>query len=167
MSKLRSELTSQDRKDRPIFSGVLKYFPDALLEVAELSRIANDKHNPGEPLHWSKGKSNDHGDALVRHQLDAGTWDNLEGHRVRHSAEVAWRALAQLQTEIENERSDGRIGISAEEGQAARDPAYEYNGDFGALVFTDTPFKLSQLNEADCVRLGFAYNNTKQRCQHR
>lgn len=105
MTKRRDELTSQDRKDLPVFTGVLKYFPDALLEVAELSRIANDKHNPGEPLHWSKGKSNDHGDALVRHQLDAGKWDNLEGHRVRHSTEVAWRALAQLQTEIENEQA--------------------------------------------------------------
>lgn len=131
MTKAREDLTSQERKDRPIFSGVLKYFPDALLEVAELSRIANEKHNPGEPLHWSKGKSNDHGDALVRHQLDAGKWDNLEGYRVRHSAEVAWRALAQLQTEIENEREKAGGVI----GQAVQ------SGDFGTLVFDMTPFK--------------------------
>lgn len=139
MTKLRSELTSQDRKDRPIFSGVLKYFPDALLEVAELSRIANEKHNPGQPLHWSKGKSNDHGDALVRHQLDAGTWDNLEGHRVRHSTEVAWRALAQLQTEIENERANGQA--EQNEQLVAEGKLATQTGDFGTLVFKDTPFK--------------------------
>lgn len=98
---------SKARKDYPIFSGVLAYFPDALLDVAALSKIANEKHNPGEPLHWSRGKSDDHADCLVRHQLDAGKMDILETAlgpiKVRHSAEVAWRALAQLQLEIEAE----------------------------------------------------------------
>lgn len=93
------------RKAHPIFSGVLAYFPDALLAVAELSRIGNDKHNAGQPLHWSRGKSNDHADCLVRHQLDAGKWDTIDTPagpiKVRHSAAVAWRALAQLQLEIE------------------------------------------------------------------
>lgn len=92
------------RKGHPIFSGVLAYFPDALLAVAELSKLGNDKHNPGQPLHWSREKSSDHADCLVRHQLDAGKidpeWEKL-GHKVRHSTEVAWRALAQLQAEIE------------------------------------------------------------------
>lgn len=93
------------RKAHPIFSGLLKYFPDACLEVAALSKIANDKHNPGQPLHWSRHKSSDHGDCLVRHQLDTGMWDVVQTPagpvKVRHSAEVAWRALAQLQLEIE------------------------------------------------------------------
>lgn len=92
---------AQARKDRPVFSGVLRYFPDALLEVAELSRIGNEQHNPGQPLHWARGKSTDHNDALLRHLIDTGTRDS-DG--VRHAAKVAWRALAQLQTEIENER---------------------------------------------------------------
>lgn len=139
MSKPREELNSQDRKERPIFSGVLKYFPDALLEVAELSRIANEKHNPGQALHWSKDKSNDHGDALVRHQLDAGNWDVVEGHRVRHSTEVAWRALAQLQTEIENERANGQA--EQNEQLVAEGKLATQTGDFGTLVFKDTPFK--------------------------
>lgn len=90
------------RKDQPIFSGVMNYFPDALLAVAETSRIGNEQHNPGEPLHWAKGKSADHPDALARHLLDHGTLDT-DGQR--HSAKVAWRALALLQTEIENERT--------------------------------------------------------------
>lgn len=97
----RNDMSKEERKAHPIFTGVLKYFPDALMEVAHLSKVGNDQHNPGEPLHWAKEKSTDEGDALVRHQLDAGTRDT-DGER--HSAKVAWRALAQLQREIEAER---------------------------------------------------------------
>lgn len=89
-----------ERKDTPIFSGVLRYFPDALAEVARVSKAGNDQHHPGTPLHWDKSKSTDEGDALIRHQLDAGTIDT-DGQR--HSAKVAWRALAQLQRELDAE----------------------------------------------------------------
>lgn len=90
---------SQERKDTPIYSGVLKYFPLALAEVAKVSKTGNDKHNPGQPLHWSKGKSNDHADCVARHLIEAGTIDLDDGHR--HSAKLAWRALALLQIELE------------------------------------------------------------------
>ncbi len=86
------------RKAIPIYSGCIKYFPDALAAVAELSRIGNDQHNPGKPLHWDRSKSGDELDALTRHLLDAGT---LDTDGIRHSAKVAWRALANLQKEIE------------------------------------------------------------------
>lgn len=92
-----------DRKNCPVFSGVLKYFPDALIEVARCSKKGNDQHNPGQPLHWAKHKSTDEGDALVRHLLESGTVDT-DG--IRHSAKVAWRALALLQREIERERGE-------------------------------------------------------------
>jgi hypothetical protein len=52
-------------------------------------------------LHWAREKSTDEADALVRHLLHAGTMDS-DG--VRHTAKVAWRALALLQKEIERER---------------------------------------------------------------
>ena len=100
-SSKRETMTAAERKAAPIYSGVVKYFPDALFEVAHLSKVGNDQHNPGEPLHWAKEKSTDEGDALLRHQVDAGTRDT-DG--VRHSAKVAWRALAQLQREIDAER---------------------------------------------------------------
>ena len=87
------------RKSVPIYSGVLMYFPDAIAEVAILSRIGNEQHNPGAPLHWDRSKSGDEKDALVRHLMEAGTVDT-DG--VRHSAKVAWRALANLQKEIED-----------------------------------------------------------------
>tara|TARA_R110002153_G_scaffold20235_3_gene68956 strand:+ start:743 stop:1051 length:309 start_codon:yes stop_codon:yes gene_type:complete len=86
------------RKTVPLFSGCLKYFPDALCEVARLSLIANDQHNPGELLHWDRSKSGDEMDALMRHALDVGEFDT-DGQR--HSAKVAWRALANLQKELE------------------------------------------------------------------
>ena len=89
------------RKQRPVFSGVLQYFPDALLEVAYCSWVGNEQHNQGEPLHWAKEKSTDEPDALVRHLLQAG---QVDSDGVRHSAKVAWRALALLQREIERER---------------------------------------------------------------
>ena len=91
------------RKGRPVCTGVLDYFPDALQAVAEVSRIGNEQHNPGQPLHWDKSKSKDEADALVRHLLERGTRDT-DG--TRHSAKVAWRALALLQREIDAERAE-------------------------------------------------------------
>tara|TARA_B110001450_G_scaffold55397_1_gene51952 strand:+ start:48 stop:476 length:429 start_codon:yes stop_codon:yes gene_type:complete len=88
------------RKATPVFSGVLKYFPDALQAVARCSQAGNDQHHPDTPLHWDRAKSTDELDALTRHLLDAGTMDT-DG--IRHSAKVAWRALANLQKEIEKE----------------------------------------------------------------
>lgn len=90
----------QERKDTPIATGVLDYFPLALAEVARVSKAGNDQHNPGQPLHWDKSKSTDHADSLLRHLVERGTID-VDGQR--HSAKVAWRALALLQTELENE----------------------------------------------------------------
>lgn len=91
---------AKERKNLPITTGVLDYFPAALLAVAEVSKAGNDQHNPGQPLHWAREKSADHADCLVRHLLDRGTRDS-DGWR--HSAKMAWRALALLQTEIEQE----------------------------------------------------------------
>jgi len=86
------------RKIRPIVTGVLDYFPDAILEVAYCSYVGNEQHNPGQPVHWAKEKSSDEADALVRHLLERG---KLDADGVRHSAKVAWRALAMLQREID------------------------------------------------------------------
>jgi len=95
-------MTPQERKQRPLYSGVLMYFPDALLEVAHTSFVGNEQHNPGTPLHWDRSKSTDEADACVRHLMEAGT---LDTDGVRHSAKAAWRALANLQKEIEAERA--------------------------------------------------------------
>ena len=96
------------RKDVPMFSGLMMYFPDALAAVAECSRIGHEQHNPGTPIFWDRSKSGDERDALLRHLLEAGTTDT-DG--VRHSAKVAWRALAALQKEIEDTTEPPRGGM--------------------------------------------------------
>ena len=91
---------SQARKDAPVFSGFCQYFPLAMIEVSRLSKLGNDKHNPGQPLHWSKGKSYDHGDCIVRHQLQFDEID--EDTKLYHAVSVAWRAMAQLEVLLES-----------------------------------------------------------------
>lgn len=87
-----------DRKAAPVASGVVDYFPLALIAVAQISKIGNDQHNPGRPLHWDRSKSTDEADALMRHVIERGT---LDTDGTRHSAKLAWRALANLQKELE------------------------------------------------------------------
>jgi hypothetical protein len=89
------------RKNTPITTGVIDYFPLALAEVARVSKAGNDQHNPGQPLHWAKEKSTDHHDCIARHLIDRGSLDT-DGQR--HSAKLAWRALAALQIELEGEQ---------------------------------------------------------------
>lgn len=107
--KLRrfSDLSSSERKAAPLFSGTMTYFPDALCAVAVLCKRANDKHNPGEPMRWSKDKSDDHADCLARHLLDRGQPDEFN---LDHRIAVAWRALSDLQTAIEESGWDAVVG---------------------------------------------------------
>lgn len=88
--RLLSLLSSTDRKSYPMASGLMDYFPDALASVANISWLGNNKHNPGEDLHWARGKSMDHADCILRHHAERGALDN-EG--VRHSAQMAWREI--------------------------------------------------------------------------
>ena len=95
---------ASDRKATPMARGLLDYFPLALAEVARVSKAGNDQHNPGQELHWDRTKSLDHADCIVRHLVDRGTIDE-DG--MRHSAKVAWRCLALLETELEKEQNNG------------------------------------------------------------
>lgn len=90
---------SATRKTYPMARGLLDYFPDALAEVAKVSYLGNEKHNPGEPLHHARGKSTDHADCIIRHLVGRGGFDG----DIRESAAMAWRALALLQEELEEE----------------------------------------------------------------
>ena len=93
--------TAENRKKMPVYTGVSRSFPDAIRELSKVSYVGNQQHNLDKPLHWDRSKSGDELDALMRHLIDAGTIDT-DG--IRHSAKVAWRALANLQKEIENEK---------------------------------------------------------------
>jgi hypothetical protein len=102
-SRATLPIDSALRKQIPIGSGVLDYFPDAIAEIAKVSWNGNEKHNPGEPLHWDRSKSMDQEDCLVRHYMERGGWDTSGVIPVRHTAQLAWRALALLQLEIEED----------------------------------------------------------------
>lgn len=100
--RLLSSLTSAERKEYPLATGLLDYFPDALAGVAHISFLGNKKHNPGQPLHWARGKSADHADCTVRHLIERGALD-AEGSE--HYAQAAWRALAEYQEYLERKYS--------------------------------------------------------------
>ena len=88
----------EERKQTPVYSGVINYFPDAICEVAKCSRIGNEQHNKGEPLPWAREKSTDEPDALLRHLMQ---YDEIDDDGMLHATKVAWRALALLQRTLE------------------------------------------------------------------
>ena len=93
----------KERKKWPVGTFLREYFPDAFCYLANLSWKANEQHNPGEPMHWARGKSTDQEDTMLRHFMEGGTVDT-DG--LLHSAKVAWRALATLQLELEERFKD-------------------------------------------------------------
>jgi hypothetical protein len=76
----------------------LDVYAPALAAVAQVSWHGNEKHNPGQPLHHARGKSMDHFDCIARHYVERGGFDGP----MRHSACLAWRALAALQEDLES-----------------------------------------------------------------
>lgn len=102
-------IDSQVRKDTPLLRGVLRYFPAALAGVARISKAGNDKHNPGQELHHSRGKAADHGDCIVRHLIDIQDMlAAIEREKpfpspftaaqvLEEAGQLAWRALALAQ----------------------------------------------------------------------
>ena len=91
--------TAKERKERPVYSGVLRYFPKALLEIARVSYVGHEQHNAGTPMRWDRSKSPDEADAAVRHLMEAGT---LDTDGLRHTAKACWRLLALLEKELES-----------------------------------------------------------------
>ena len=90
----------EERNQMPIFDGFMAYFPNAAAEVAKLSYLATQQHHPDEPMHWDRSKSLDHLNKIMRHAIDAGKFDDKG---IRHSAGLAWRAMANLQEELERD----------------------------------------------------------------
>lgn len=114
------------RKDIPIYSGFVKYFPDAIAKVAELSRVGNEQHSPGKPLHWDRSKSGDELDAMARHMLDEAAGTPVDTDGVLHLTKCAWRAMAALQKACEGERAKlVRCACGAVQGTAAWGPKCE------------------------------------------
>lgn len=98
---------SNERKNYPIFRGVLRYFPAAIAGVAKTSKLGNDKHNPGQELHHARSKSADHGDCIVRHLMDVQDLLAMDERGeltpkgvedlLTEASSMVWRALAYSQ----------------------------------------------------------------------
>jgi hypothetical protein len=101
---------SQKRKDAPFLATVIGYFTAALKGVAEHCVRSNQKHNPGEPVHWARGKSTDHDECVFRHGIDTmeiRAWLRRNPTHPERSRVVrflleeldakAWRSLAESQ----------------------------------------------------------------------
>lgn len=80
------------RKMIPVYTGFISYFPRAIAAISKVSLVGGIQHGQtAETLNWDRSKSGDELDALMRHLLDQ-DW-----------AQVAWRAMANLEKELEKE----------------------------------------------------------------
>ena len=81
---------AKERKAIPVYTGFINYFPRAIAEVSRISLVGGIQHGQtAETLHWDRSLSGDELDAMMRHILD-GDW-----------AQVAWRAMANLEKKLE------------------------------------------------------------------
>lgn len=86
---------AQTRKTLPVYTGFVAYFPRAMAEVSRISLLGGIQHGQTpETLHWDRPKSGDELDAMMRHILDK-DW-----------AQVAWRAMANLEKHLEREEQN-------------------------------------------------------------
>lgn len=81
-----------------MYRGFLRYFPNAVAAIAQLSQIASDQHGH-EHMHWDHAKSKDQTDAEARHMLELAMAENGEidfrdEDGTHFLVKKAWRALA-------------------------------------------------------------------------
>ena len=86
-----------DRDKPSAYRGLIEYFPRAAKSVAEVSTFGADKYE------WNGWKSvsngvNRYSDAMMRHLLDEAAGEEVDSDSgLRHSAHLAWNALARLE----------------------------------------------------------------------
>lgn len=139
-----SDLFGEDyegRKAVPVFEGCVMYFPKSMAAVAAVSEAGNKQHNPGEPLHWARSKSMDQYNTALRHMMDhrmgGGRMDpQQEGQTinngwkterydkdgVRHLAKAAWRIMAALELDMEEEQREQQ---EKQPGKLSQEPPLE------------------------------------------
>jgi hypothetical protein len=121
-------LDSAERKEVPLWTFLSGYFPKTFVAMTRLSFKANEKHNPGQPMHWSREKSSDHKDCILRHLLDEERIDPETGQP--EAVAAAWRACANAELVIERiaARTLGAVPVAV--------PLYGY-----ARINPDTPYE--------------------------
>lgn len=91
------------RKELKLYDFMFGYFPLAWLEVVRVAVAGNNQHNPGEPMHWARGKSVDQLNTAFRHLFDHGCGEIKDGDGCYHLAKSVWRLMAELQLILEKE----------------------------------------------------------------
>jgi len=85
-------------KEDCMASGCVDYFPNALAAVGRHSRYGNEKHNPGEALHWAFDKSTAHADAVLSHFAQRNKIDPKSDED--YDVGALWRMLALVETRL-------------------------------------------------------------------
>jgi hypothetical protein len=96
---------SEYRKQHPVYTCVIEYFPDVLMALAHHGWKANEKHNPGTTPHWDKSKSTDEKDSLVRHLIDVAKGEIIDEDGLDAEVAIVWRACANLQRRFDKEKN--------------------------------------------------------------
>lgn len=130
------------RKALPLFTFLTEYFPDAFIEIVKVAVAGNVQHNPGEKLHWARGKSMDQLNTAMRHMMDHGMGDVYDSEPpevlaaigedgTMHLAKAAWRLMAEIQLlcEARDARRDDCERMAASEQPVDIYEAYQLTPD--------------------------------------
>lgn len=96
--------TDAERKALPIFTFLVEYFPDVIVELTKLCVQGNIQHNPElkpTDIKWAREKSTDQMNTAFRHMMDRGRGIHFDSDGVRHIIKSVWRNMAQAQLDIE------------------------------------------------------------------
>lgn len=111
--------TQSSKEEYPMWDGLMAYFPAALAEVAHVSFVGSRQHQPTLPTQWTRDRSKNHKDKILRHLLE-GDVSELDTDGTLHAAKVAWRALANLQIILE--KNGAPIAPAATNLETPHDP---------------------------------------------
>jgi hypothetical protein len=92
------------RKALPIFTFLVEYFPDVIVELTKLCVQGNIQHNPElapTDIKWAREKSTDQMNTAFRHMFDRARGLHFDSDGVRHIIKAVWRNMAQAQLDIE------------------------------------------------------------------
>ena len=151
------------RKALPMYTFLTQYFPDALVELVKVSVAGNEQHNPGEPLHWARGKSTDQLDAAMRHLFDHGIGIRFGHDGQRTLAQAAWRLLAQLQLDLEKETAVKAPGQAIGTPPATLSPHLAAEAEDTTLYATPSgPELILKLESEDPDQIGELYGSVRE-----
>lgn len=97
-----SGASKNDAGKIPVSRGLFEYFPDALMQVAAVSKYGADKYDWSGWMDVQDGEQR-YRDARARHELmrcQEGEFDITDSN-LPHLAQIAWNALAELQLRMQ------------------------------------------------------------------